>query len=259
LGISFERNGLVGDFLAWLNQNSLAVNAAAAVAVAAATIVLVVLTALYVRATQRMLLHYNESKDPYVFVDLELSDDHRVCLVVSNIGLSVARHLRFEVLQDVELTGLGRGELGFAALPVIRDGIEYLPPNRSLRFTAGHRLGPRNEDRWGLLKLTVRFSNEQGRPFEREIAIDTDLYKSVRFDSYTDSNSQVARAIESLERRIDRPTIEQQLPRALRGKQLCPSCAEEISSKAKKCPKCHEPVPLTPEPPPEIGGPDGEA
>ncbi|TAM45862.1 MAG: zinc ribbon domain-containing protein [Acidobacteria bacterium] len=220
-----------------------AINAVSTVVVAGATLVLAALTAWYARITSKMLAEMRASRDPCVLLDLEAPDVGELHLVISNIGQSVARNVRFEVLHDVDwLQPVGGEGPGLASWPVIRNGVRYLTPGRSLRFSADrfqlHKTGMFE----GTLQVKVRYDNEAGRELSRDVTIDTKLFGEVRFDSYRDSNWAVAEALKALDRGMNRKDPLRSVFLGL-GKRPCPFCGELIPQAARKCARCHEFLP----------------
>jgi hypothetical protein len=163
------------------------------------------------------------------------------------------------VRRDVEWIRGWKGEnTGIASLPIMRNGISYLAPGRSLKFSAGSFLPTRAEEIHGALEMQVRYETESGKKVSRDVVIETNLYSAVRFDSYRDSGWQIAEELRSLQRRMDSDRALQRSPFRLVGKRVCPNCGEHIAKAAKKCHFCLEflpepegPAPGSQAPPPE--------
>jgi hypothetical protein len=209
------------------------------IVVAFATVVLVFLTGKYVRLTRAMVDEMKEAKEPDVHVDFELPE-RMLRLVIGNSGQSSARNVRFEIVSDVDCIRIVVDQKntlgGLASLPVFENGVSYLSPGRRLKFRVGF-LEPKKETPLNkkIFRVLVRYENDSGKLFERNIVIDIGQYENVLYESFKDSNMKVAEAIKDAERsrmlhdtgsRLFKPT--------------CPTCGENVKIFAKKCPHCRE-------------------
>ena len=209
---------------------------------ALATVVLVVLTGKYVRLTHALVEETRSAKFPNVFVDIEF-DSSRVKFIVGNAGTSSAVNVSFSIKDSVPWRQLGEHRTGLSALPIVQDGISYLAPGRVLKFEAGYI--DRNADFFAsgsTIEVGLTFETETGKAVSRQFSIDLRSYTGVLFESFADPEREVAQAIRDAEfKRSSGDPMRSVFSRI--GKKSCPSCGEQISSSAKKCPKCHEFVP----------------
>lgn len=198
---------------------------------------LTVLTAVYVVLTWRLVRHQARARRPQVVVDLELPGALMLGLSIQNVGLTPARDIRFSVEQDVGwFTNLKEQQTGLRSLRIIRSGIGYLPPGRPLRFYAGR---VKADHIGGVLKLRVEYRNDEGSPFADDIVIDTEIYQSVRFDTYRSATDEISSAIRQLGPDI-KSLKRHDVRAALTTLGVCRFCGETIVATARKCPHCLE-------------------
>jgi len=213
------------------------------VVVTAANVFLVLLTSVYVYLTRQMVKEMRASRDPAVFVDLEFPE--RVArLAIGNSGQTAALNLKFKVNDAIPWLGRGRFAEGLKGLGVIQDGVSYLPASRVLKYRAGIPDWDKIDEKTRLLQVQVSYENEIGDKFKREFFVDIFQYKGILFESFRDSNLEVAKAIQEAERS---QSIRESLDRRFGSirprrstKKRCPMCAELIPQAAKKCSHCGE-------------------
>jgi hypothetical protein len=206
--------------------------------VAFATVALALITNKYVRLTKVMVEEMKNAREPNVHVDFELPEK-TLRLVIGNSGQSSAKNVRFEVVSDVDCirTVVNQKNVlgGLANLHIFENGISYLSPGRKLKFWAGF-LEPKKETHFNkVFRVLVRYENDSGKLFERNIAIDMGQYEDVLFESFKDSNLTVAEAIKDAER-----SRQLRDPGRSIFKARCPTCGENVKLFAKKCPHCGE-------------------
>ncbi|MCX5800889.1 MAG: hypothetical protein NTX17_05820 [Candidatus Eisenbacteria bacterium] len=209
------------------------------VAVTIATIILVCLTAKYVRLTKLMLESMREARDPAINVDFELpGNDLR--LVITNSGLSPAKNVRFAVTKDLSWIRRRTGRGGISDLPVIKYGIPHFSAGRKLKYYLGFPQWKVEKSGEQCLSLRVTFENESGKQMTQYIDIDMTQFEDVLFESFQDPELEVAKAIRESGRAED---FRQMSPLRIglpSPKRACPTCGEFVSLKAKKCPHCME-------------------
>jgi len=208
------------------------------IVVALATVFLVWLTSKYVRLTKSMADEMKASRGPSVYVDIE-APGQMFNLTVGNSGRSPAVNIRFTVEKDIKGLSYGKDEKGIESIPIIKKGISYLPPGRTLKWRAGVFRPTKDESQSNALQMEIFFENEQGKEFKRNFIIDMSLYDAVLFESYRDPSKDVAQAIERVESRIGSRSRSNTFTEMI-GKKSCPMCGERIQYEAKKCPFCHE-------------------
>jgi hypothetical protein len=217
-----------------------AISIISTIVVAVATVVLVVLTGKYVRLTKAMVDEMKEAGEPDVNVDFELPES-MLRLVIGNAGRSPAKNVRFEVISDVNCIRSIRykDKSGLASLPIFDTGVSYLSPGRMLKFWAGY-LEPKKETSLNkVFRILIRYENDIGKLFERDIAIDMSQYENVLYESFKDNNVTVAKAIQDAER--SRKSNENRsgfISKIFTS--FCPVCGESVKNFARKCPHCGE-------------------
>ena len=90
-----------------------------------------------------------------------------------------------------------------------------------------------------IFRILVRYENDIGKLFERDIAIDMSQYENVLYESFKDNNVTVAKAIQDAER--SRQSNESRggfFSRIFISS--CPVCGENVKNFARKCPNCGE-------------------
>jgi hypothetical protein len=222
-------------------------SASASIASAFTSILLVKLTARYVRLTHALVEEAKANKMPNVFVDLEFGSDG-VKFVVGNSGSAPAANIAFSIIDNISWRTIGEREESIGTLQVVKDGISYLAPQRTLKYMAGRlergRQAFRESSR---LEIVLTYASEEGRTFRREFVIFLSQYSNVLFESFSDPSLEIARAIKETER--NRQSHERM--RVLQGqfdlsqvKKTCPICCSSINVAAKKCPTCLEFIPV---------------
>lgn len=212
------------------------VSVASTAVVAVATVLLAVFTWKYMRLTGSLVQESRRLRDPLVTVDFEMPD-HSLNLAVENHGLSPARDVRIEVLQDSEWIRAGKDEVGLKGIEPVVKGVSYLTPGRKLKYRVGF-LDWRNKPDHPTVSLRVSYSSLDGEVFERVIDFDFEQLSGVLFDSFRDPIQTVAEAIRDVERnRESRGRLDEVFAPATKP---CRMCAETILADAKKCWHCSE-------------------
>ena len=209
------------------------------VAVAAASIVLARYTYNYVRLTKQILEEARESKEPIVYVDFEVLES-LLRFTIGNSGRSAAVDIKITVEKDIPWLRFLNDQIGVAAIQVVKTGVSYLAPGRTLKYQAGVFRPARDSIENKVLQLFLQYRNETGRSFERQITVDMSQYESVLFESFRDPSHEVAEAIRRAESsRTSRDSFSV-LGMIRAATKRCPMCAEEIPKAARKCSRCGE-------------------
>jgi hypothetical protein len=216
------------SFINILDKHSGAISAIATAASAA-------FTAAYVALTRRMLGEMQRTRRPFVSIDFELPDS-MLRLLITNLGQSAARNIKFSVIQDISWIGDGDGSKGLSKIAAIKNGVSNLSPGRSLKFYVGPFHGI-PKDKPTEVVLQVSFDDEAGTRHTDSHVFDLKQFADVLFESFQDPNQKVVRALENLQSR----SLSSGLLARVTQKQ-CPSCAEYIPVAAKKCSHCHEKI-----------------
>ena len=104
---------------------------------AVATVLLTALTAWYVRLTHTLVQEAKSAKLPNVFVDLEF-DSIDVKFIIGNTGSSPALNVRLDVRDSIPWDKIGDHPTGFSSLAIVKSGLTYLAPGRTLKFNVGY-------------------------------------------------------------------------------------------------------------------------
>jgi hypothetical protein len=210
---------------------------------AGATVLLTGLTAWYVRLTHSLVQEARAAKRPNVFVDLEF-DSSDVKFLVGNTGASPAFNVRLAVADSIPWRKVGETTTGISELSIVRDGIKYLAPGRTLKFNAGYvDHSPEFFATGSEVEVVLTYEADNGVTMTQTATINLQSYAGVLFESFIHPEREVAMAIRDAER--DRSLHEHTKGMAGRlFRTYCPSCRKKISPKAKKCPHCLEFVKL---------------
>jgi hypothetical protein len=212
---------------------------ASTIVVTVATVVLAVLTRRYVMLTGRLVNESKRLRDPVVTVDFELPD-HRLLTVVENHGLSPARNVRMEVLQDSDWVR-GRGdECGIEDTQPVKAGVSYLTPGRKLKYEAGLPDWRHMPDGPIEVQFRVSYESMSGERFEESVHYDFRQMHNVLFASFRDPNDEVAKAVRDAEssRRSHNQMGDMMRRLSTPATKKCEACAEPILVEATKCKHC---------------------
>jgi hypothetical protein len=185
-----------------------------------------------------MLEEMRAARQPAVFLDLEIPVDGPAILVVGNNGEATARAIRFDI--DDQLPWDSRENVGSTLneLPAVRDGIPYLAPGRTLRFSLRVLNWTAQTERHGWLNAVIRFKDASGREFESRANINLARYNHVTTDTFQPADRQIAELMrEYLWLAHERATRERTTPTL---PAWCASCLKPIPHGAKKCHWCGE-------------------
>lgn len=214
-----------------------------------ATLALALLTARYVRLTNRLVEETRAARAPGVVVDIEF-DAFMPRLVIANRGSTAAHGIRIKVSERNIVWRQRSDAPGFAYLSPIKAGVSFLPPGRTLRYLlfALDLQGTLASKECGVVEFDVTYQDDSGESFHRQFSIDFGAFGDMTVEGRS-PHEVVADAI--------RRAAEHLRPRRLFAVRTrsCPVCFEKIRAEARKCPHCLETVePLPPEKPSENGG-----
>jgi hypothetical protein len=221
-------------------------SAVASTASALTSIFLVRLTARYVRLTHALVEEAKANKMPNVYVDLEFGSGG-VKFVVGNSGSAPAMNIAFSIVDNIPWRTIGERTKSIGTLQVVKNGISYLAPQRTLKYMAGcleHGIQDFRESSY--LEIMLTYTSEEGRIFRREFDIFLSQYSNVLFESFSDPSLEIAHAIKETERERRSHSSFQEMLRGqgVRSKKTCPICDSSINAAAKKCPECLEFIPV---------------
>lgn len=210
-----------------------------ATASAVATVLLTVLTAWYVRLTHALVKEAQSAKLPNVFVDLEF-DSYQVKFVIGNTGASPALNVHLDIEDSIPWREIGKHPTGLSSLAVVKSGLKYLAPGRTLKFIAGYAdNSPEFFAAGSEVSIAIRYETELGTYITRNFTIDLQSYSGVLLESFIDPEREVAAAIRDAESNRSSHESTNNIMRKVFQKP-CPICGEQISPRAKKCPHCLE-------------------
>lgn len=225
-----------------MNADTAAIlSAIATVASCIATIVLAALTAKYVRLTRELVEEARNAKQPTLFVDVEF-DSAEMKFVVGNSGSAAALDIVFQIKDPIPWRTPVGIPSGLNAVSAVKNGIRYLAPGRALKYSAGFL--PQDTSMFAdgdVIEIDVAYGSDNGRRHNRNIAIDLKSYENVLLESFLDPQREVAKAIRDSSSARSTNSVSSQIV-ARYTKRNCPSCGEQISRSAKKCPHCHESI-----------------
>ena len=159
---------------------------------AVATVLLAGLTAWYVRLTHALVEEAKAAKRPNVIVDLEF-DTIDVKFLVGNTGSSPAYNLRIPVEDSIPWRKLGDTPTGLAALVIVRSGLKYLAPGRTLKFNAGYVEHSQNFFASGSeVTINLTYQTESGAAVSQSLTIDLPSYSGVLYESFIHPEREVA-------------------------------------------------------------------
>lgn len=202
-----------------------------------ATIVLAYLTYRYVKLTNHILNETRASRGPNVYLDIEL-DHYQIKFIVGNSGLGPAHNIKIDVTDTISWRNDKRHS-GFKSLRIVKDGIGYLAPNRTLKYLAGYYDWKSLLSTESYAQFTLSYDDHLKNHQTLDIYFDMNQYKEVLFETFKKPESEIAEAIKQSELSRSAEKAASRFSLSL-GSKPCPQCRETISISAKKCPHCHE-------------------
>jgi hypothetical protein len=206
------------------------------------TIVLVFLTAKYVKLTHALVEEARVAKYPNVYVDVEF-DEMDVKFVVGNSGGSAAVDIQFDVKDSVPWRKIENFPIGIKSISAVENGISYLAPGRILKFQAGYvERDPEFFAKGSTIDISLTFRTEMGMSLRRQYTIELRSYAGILLETFRNPEREVAQAIRDAESsRRSRESFTKRTNNLFR--KACPSCGELVTPVAKKCPHCLEFIP----------------
>lgn len=234
------------SWIQYLNDNAGAITAMASV-------LLSVLTGVYVLSTFKLVSQGRRLNTAIVFMDIEIQGAD-VVLVVGNTGKHPARNIRFSIIRDdlpwvTEYSPYALGELEF-----LSSGIETLAPQRRLKYWAGEIDPEKYFDGTNrVLRIDYQFRNHLGEQQSGSFQITQAQYAGLTGDTFKGPNAGLIETLTRIERNRSSDRMMSNVSRRLSSH--CPTCGESVAFYATKCPHCWEPIPdrkqsetLAPEP-----------
>jgi hypothetical protein len=116
-----------------------------------------------------------EQTRPFVIIDFEI-EKAMIFLTVSNIGTTLARHVRFEIDPPLR-TAI---EIPLTEMKMLGEGIPTLAPGKTIRTLFDSTIQRKPEHFPDLYSVTARYSDETGRrDFEEAQALDLGVYRNL--------------------------------------------------------------------------------
>lgn len=207
-----------------------------------ATVILVILTANYVRLTRQISETTARQREPEIIVDL-IIEGSLATAVFTNTGIGTAYDVRIEARHGGPWRTRDTG-----TLPAFQDGIASFPPGRRMSFHVGifdwlHDEG--QEDAY--IEFSVSWTGPLGGSQSR--------VERYRMKDFSGSLIEKA-ALSSISKHLEdlaRSAKDSARLGLRRNSVRCPVCDEAIRPKAKKCPHCLEQISMAVVAPVPIG------
>lgn len=144
--------------------------------VAAQLLVLVVAALVATRQVREARRLREQQYRPFVVIDFEV-DDPWISLVITNLGTSLARDIRFEVQPELRSSLEDQPALG-----ILNDGIPTLAPGKVLRTFFDGFIQRKDSGLPDRYEATVSYRDESGRrQFSEALSLDLAIYKSFTY------------------------------------------------------------------------------
>ena len=149
----------------WLNEYNGAI-------IGLATVLLVVITGIYVYLTWRLLKANNT---PEIAISLRPHEAHIPCvmLCIENIGTGAARKVQFQT----DLSFKPDGDSALEELGFLRDGIDYLGPGQKIEHFLVSVLGKLEDLKKVPLEISVTYTDSVRRTYQRDFRLDFGEYE----------------------------------------------------------------------------------
>lgn len=141
------------------------------------TVILAILTGIYVFLTFRILSEMRTAKDPAIEIDFEVKVNtlHETFVWVKNAGLSPAKNINIDVDDKLPLSHLYElKDTSLSEANFIKNSIPYLAPGRSKKYVVGNL--KLNRERWGasdyIVNFDVTFENMNSKIQNVKMSID---------------------------------------------------------------------------------------
>ena len=141
------------------------------------TVILAILTGIYVFLTFRILREMRASKEPAIEIDFEVKVNtlHETFVWVKNAGLSPAKNIHIDVDDNLPLSHLYElKDTTLSETNFIKNGIPYLAPGRSKTYAVGNL--KLNRDIWKaenyIVNFSINFENMKSRRQNVKMSVD---------------------------------------------------------------------------------------
>jgi hypothetical protein len=190
-----------------------------------------------VRLTDNLVELTKAARARQVVVDVEL-DHSYLFLIVGNLGPGGVTNVRLRVNEvDLVWRGSSLRPGGIQEVPVVKEGLPFLDASRTLRYVIGAPDWKAMTDAPSRLDFHVSYTDSLNQSHSRQITVDLQAYRHALPDRRPED--VLAEAIaNAVDRLMPNPVLDS-IKRSF-GTRECPSCAERIPAKARKCPRCLE-------------------
>ena len=141
------------------------------------TVILAILTGIYVFLTFRILSEMRASKEPAIEIDFEVKVNtlHETFVWVKNAGLSPAKNIHIDVDDNLPLSHLYElKDTTLSETNFIKNGIPYLAPGRSKTYAVGNL--KLNRDIWKaenyIVNFSINFENMKSKKQNVKMSVD---------------------------------------------------------------------------------------
>lgn len=193
----------------WIGSNSGQINVTA-------TVILVVITALYVVLTREMLKHSRESHrratQPEVVISVQESRNAYgfFDMVIENLGPSPAYDLRFEVSSPVRIRqNRELGEIG-----LFQDGMAILAPRQTVRFFLASTYQRFDELMATRFEVVAKWRSQDGEFFERSFPIRFDHLRNMSSIG-ADPGQEAAKQLQAIAKTLDHISTGFKMPKVI--------------------------------------------
>ncbi len=141
------------------------------------TIILAILTGIYVFLTFRILSEMRAAKEPAIEIDFEVKVNtlHETFVWVKNAGLSPAKNIHIDVDDNLPLSHIYElKDTTLSETNFIKNGIPYLAPGRSKTYAVGNL--KLNRDIWKsdnyIVNFSINFENMKSKKQNIKMSVD---------------------------------------------------------------------------------------
>jgi len=204
---------------------------------AISTIVLVFVTIIYVRSTNRIAKEASEQNRPYVFLDFDLNDGS-LDLAITNSGNRVAGNVGFKIMTDI----VRKDGSKLSETPVLKNGVAHFPPGRTFLYAFDYaRLFFDGKNNNGMNLVYEVSYKHAGRKFKEKFEFDLSVYKDILFRSFKDTGSVLEEGLRDISQNMQTNPHDRMLSHfKAMTEEPCPFCKERIKKGALKCRFCGE-------------------
>lgn len=153
---------------------------------ALSTVVLAVLTLVYVILTRKLAKTAMAGQRPAIWLDLEVVSPSNIFFTIGNGGSTPARNVRFKVKDKFYWGKAGNSGTGVKGLQVVKEGIPYIPPGRVWKYDVGEARLPSSSDSDNECKIDIEltFDSDLEKGIKRKFVFDIATFRGVLLQSF---------------------------------------------------------------------------